>query len=977
MDTSPTICTCYSVEVPYELLSSGGQQLYVEYTNCYGFTTSRDVQTILSLDTDSGILFYICSSSGTPSFKYGFFGTLEFISGITVLLGGDCTTDTDCYGPSPSPTPTVSVSPPPCGLTSGTLPWFSYFNSNPVGTVVNNSGITLYVWLGAAVPAGFGDTFSTNSPYSSLSVGAPGGGGYAFSSTYVTLAVGQSWPYSITRTSGSDTSFDVNLYWSTGPTDTKYPFSCINPTPSVTTTQTPTKTPRPTPSITSSPTQTQTQTRTPDPTPSSTPILCGEAYTLVNPGSSYSYTDCCGNFQQGIESGLKITMDYTKPSSGIVKMNSVASVTCPTPTPTVTPTLTPTNTATPTITPTNTTTPTLTKTPTQTPTNSQVVRLKNDCDVFTLFDMGVSCFPISQPTSATALNGILSLKITGGTSPYSYYWAGGQRTQTLVGVPQGSYEVVVVDFYGDYSARTVCTLLAPTATITPSPTATPTVTPSGTCPKLCFIAYGNETNYGPLQFNCNGMRNGRTTWTTSDGKYNIVWNPTRTRWEITGSNPTITFNPTGGGIFASTSTSLIPDSAWSIVGGTDSYRVTMTQGNCPATLPLQISLSVDNSSCNKNTNCDGSLTVDAQYGYPPYLFSINGGSTFQTSNIFNNLCSGTYNVIAKDSSNATQTSSATVGFDEQPVTYQLALSANTSATQTISLDNYNSRTTYLQVVTTPQLPAGVTVTFNLTISSIKTYNGPGTGTITDTFSITENGVTKFPSTTQSTSITGDRPNCNPETYTAVTEADTYQLTIGNNSPVLITDTSVLSVTNGAAGAQSNCLTNLTQEIFAQFTQSSVNGCLCCTVVADTRLNSINSNTTTYVPGSNNVTNPLTANSRVLCRLLGDGSVFISGISGGSGQYQMTNTYYGTCEEALSGTFSNIIGTSKSYISVPSGIAYFGLRDTNNPSNSTCITVEVNCTYVEGVYYCDYGQGCLAQVDPCPPNAINCRPSILQ
>jgi hypothetical protein len=859
---APTLCTCYSVEIPYELLSSGGQPLYVEYTNCDGLITSRDVQTILSLDVGYGILFYICSSSGTPSFKYGFFSPLEFISGITVLPGGDCSTDIDCYGPGPSPEPTET----------------------PTETPAN--------------------------------------------------------------------------------------------TPTQTPSNTPTRTPRPTPSITSSPTNSPTQTRTPDPTPSSTPILCGEAYTDVNPGSSYSYTDCCGNFQQGTETLLKITMDYTKPSNGVVKMNSAASVTCPTPTPTVTPTLTPTNTATPTITPTSTTTPTLTKTPTQTPTNSQVVRLKNDCDVFTLFDMGVSCFPISQPTSATALNGILSLKITGGTSPYSYYWAGGQRTQTLVGVPQGSYEVVVVDFYGDYSARTVCTLLAPTATITPSPTATPTVTPSGTCPKLCFIAYGNETNYGPLQFNCNGMRNGRTTWTTSDGQYNIVWNPTRTRWEITGSNPTITFNPTGGGIFASTSTSLIPDSAWSIVGGTDSYRVTMTQGNCPATLPLQISLSVDNSSCNKNTNCDGSLTVDAQYGYPPYLFSINGGSTFQSSNIFNNLCSGTYNVIVKDSSNANQTSSATVGFDEQPVTYQLALSANTSATQTISLDNYNSRTTYLQVVTTPQLPAGVTVTFNLTISSIKTYNGPGTGTITDTFSITENGVIKFPSTTQSTSITGDRPNCNPETYTAVTEADTYQLTISNNSPVLITDTSVLSVTNGAAGAQSNCLTNLTQEIFAQFTQSSVNGCLCCTVVADARLNSINSNTVTYVPGGNEVSTPLSAIPFVKCNFNGGATVFINSITGGSGQYQMSDSWYNTCEDALSASYDAIAGTSKSYVFVPAGTLYFGLRDANNITNATCITVNVDCNST-GVYYCDYGQGCLAQVDPCPPNAINCSPFILQ
>lgn len=853
-------CLCYSIEVPYELLTSGGETLYVNYTNCSGFFTSTNTTTVLALDTGFGILFYICSSSGAPTFKYGFFGSEQLISGIDVsLTGSACTNDLDCYGPQPSPEPT---------------------------------------------------TTPTNTPTN-------------------------------TRTQ--------------------------------TPTQTPTRTPRPTPSITASPTVTPTQTRTPQPTPSTTSIGCGEAYTT----GDYFYTDCCGNFQQGQsdpKNPIKLSMDYTKPSNGIVKMNIPASVICPSPTPTVTPTLTPTNTATPTITPTSTTTPTVTKTPTQTPTNSQVVRLKNDCDVFTLFDMGVSCFPLVQPSSPTSLDGILSLKITGGTSPYSIYWAGGQRTQTLVGVPQGNYEVVVIDYYGDYSARTICSLIAPTATITPSPTATPTVTPSGVCPRLCFIATSSGTNYGPLQFICNGNRNGRTTWITSDGNYNIVWNPSRTRWEITGSNPTVPFNPNGGGIFASSTTSMIPTSGWDIVGGITTYKVSMTEGECPRALPLQISLNIDNATCNTTKGCDGSITVDAQYGLPPYLFSINNGVTFQSSNIFEGLCTGQYNIVVSDSANNTQNVSGNVGFDEQPSTYQLSLSANTSATQVISLDNYNSRTTYYQVVSTPPLPPGVTVTFNLTISSIKTYNGPGSGDIIDTFSITENGVVKLPTTTQSSSQTGDRANCNPETFTAVTEADTYQLTIGNNSPVLISDTSILSVTNGATGAQSNCLTNLSQEIFAQFTTPQINGCSCCSVIADERINTLNSNSVTFTPGVNVQQPALTASYESFCNRGAFGRVLFNEFNGGSGQYQMTTTWYPDCESALNGEYQTVT-TSKFYTLVPNGLWVFGLRDLNNPSNSTCITVDVNCQ--EGVYYCDYGFGCVAQINPCPLNSINCSPFIAQ
>jgi hypothetical protein len=440
------------------------------------------------------------------------------------------------------------------------------------------------------------------------------------------------------------------------------------------------------------------------------------------------------------------------------------------------------------------------------------------------------------------------------------------------------------------------------------------------------------------------MRNGRTTWTTDNGQYNIVWNSTLTRWEVTGSNPTIPFNPVGGGIFISTSSSSVPLSGWVIAGGVNTYSVTMTQGVCPSVIPMQVALSVNNNSCDSVVNCDGDITVNAQYGYPPYLFSINGGSSYQSTNVFEDLCAGTYTITVRDSAGNTEIESITVGFTQQPVTYQLSLSANTLATQTINLSNYNSNTTYYQVVSTPPLPPGVNILFNLTLSSIKTYNGPGTGLINDTFSITENGVTKTPTTTQTVVQTGSRPNCSPETFTAVTDADTYQLQIGLNSPVLITSTSVLSITSGQTNTQSNCITNLQQQISAQFTQSSINGCRCCEVISDTTSNTINSNSVNFSSTGNIPSKPLVATSNVLCGFGGINSVFITGIAGGSGQYDMTNTYYTTCNDALNGIFNSIQGNTTDYLYVPNGTVYFGLRDTNNPTNVTCITVVVNCDF---------------------------------
>jgi hypothetical protein len=389
---------------------------------------------------------------------------------------------------------------------------------------------------------------------------------------------------------------------------------------------------------------------------------------------------------------------------------------------------------------------------------------------------------------------------------------------------------------------------------------------------------------------------------------------------------------------------MIPTAGWSIVGGLTTYRVTMTQGNCPANIPLQVNLTVDNNTCNNTVNCDGTITVNAQFGSPPYLFSINGGVTYQSNNTFEDLCTGSYNITVRDSAGAIQTNSTTVAFNEQPVTYQLSLSANTSATQTISLSNYNSLTTLFQVVSNPPLPAGLTIDFDLVVSSIKTFNGPGSGLITDTFFITENGVSKFPSTTQTSSQTGGRPNCSPETFTAITEADTYRLRIANNSPVLITNTSVLEITNGLAGPQSNCLTNLVQEIYTQFTLVSINGCRCCDVISPTESNLINNNSVTFNSTGNNPLRPLFANSDVLCGFDGLNSVFITGIAGGSGQYDMTDTFYFSCNDALNGSFSFVQGNSKDYQFVPNGTVYFGLRDANNPNNVTCVTVVVNCDF---------------------------------
>jgi hypothetical protein len=545
-------------------------------------------------------------------------------------------------------------------------------------------------------------------------------------------------------------------------------------------------------------------------TPSVTPIICGSGVTTGN----YYYTDCCGNFMQGTDVGTTVVLDYTKASNGITKLNVPYATVCPTPSPTQTPTQTPSNTVSPTQTPTLTKTPTNTPTPTLTPSLSSVYSLKNECDVFTLFDMGVRCFPIVQPKSSTSNDGILSLKITGGTSPYSIYWAGGQRSQTLVGVPQGDYEVVVVDYYGDYTAQTICSLYAPTQTPTATQTPTQTLTPSPVWPNLCLLVIYPTVTFGPYQFVPSGVQNGKPTWKYST--YTVVWNTENVRWEIQGWDKST-------GIPVSTNSSNVPTSAWSIAGGQQA-TITMTEGTCPQYTPLQAQLAITKSTCNGTQNCNGSISVTTSYGQAPYTYSINNGVSYQSSNIFDGLCPNTYTVLVKDSAGSTLSKIATLGFDEAPVTYTIGVTLDN-----IIDVNASQKISNWRVNVTPSLPVGTSITFDLNVSDIKQYQGPGTGTINGNTTVTKNGA-DVPGTSGTPTLQiSSRPNCSPYQTTATTTSDVYTITMGSGDVVSGSSTSILTVTT-PQNAQNGCVTTLVQDILVSTSSPVKNGCSCCSVV---------------------------------------------------------------------------------------------------------------------------------------------------
>lgn len=589
------------------------------------------------------------------------------------------------------------------------------------------------------------------------------------------------------------------------PTETSTNTPSNTPTYSVTPTES--QTPTPTPTLTETPTQTPTIPITPSSTPTPTIINCGEGVTTT---SFWYYYSCCGTFVSGTDIGVTVIFDYNASFAGISKTNVPVSVICPSPssTPTYTPTPTLTSGLVPSATPTTTCTPTLTITPSKTPGISPVFRLANNCETFTSFPLGVSCQTIVQPTGANGLNGSLRIRISGGTPPYSVYWSNGAKSQILTGLNAGSYEAIVTDFYGDYTATTICTLVgvSPTPTTTITPTVTPT--PSPVYSQLCLLILSNTTSFTPLQFIFSGIINSKPSWTS--GSYVMAWSNTTNRWEIQGY---IVF----GGILVSTTTSIPPLSNWTLIGGTQTVTANVVTGTCPAYSPFNATVSKSDSDCTNN----GSITINPSGGVPPYLYSNNGGLSFQPSNIFNSLSPQTYSVVVKDSVNNQSNSSTTILLVGSTQTYTLSL-VNTQ-TQNLST---GIRRVYWQVSVSPAIPVGTTIPFVLNIESIQDVSQPGSGSISSTSVVYVSGIPVAESSNNSSSATTVKQGCSPNTTTTTTVIQKYNLTLNSSNTISGFTTSNLNISDPQTSAN-GCITTVSQNINLFITQATAVGCNCC------------------------------------------------------------------------------------------------------------------------------------------------------
>ncbi|MBN4061750.1 gliding motility-associated C-terminal domain-containing protein [Bacteroidales bacterium AH-315-I05] len=319
----------------------------------------------------------------------------------------------------------------------------------------------------------------------------------------------------------------------------------------------------------------------------------------------------------------------------------------------------------------------------------------NGCDTSVTVSVSETAAPTLSTSSANiscngANDGTATATPSGGTTPYSYSWQGGQTTQTATGLAAGSYDVTVTDG-GGCTVNSSATINEPAAFSLPTGSTnencsqsdgTATITPSGATSPYTYLWDSNASN----QTNSTATGLAANTYSVTVTDNNAC--DTVTSVTINGTTaPTVssvnstdvlcngestgiaTVTPTGGTspYTYSWSNSQTDSTATGLAANT--YSVTVTDaGSCTTdttvtiTEPSAITYTTDSiiAGCGTST---GTATITISGGTVPYNYSWENS---QTDSSATGLAAGTYSVTVTDGNSCTVIDSVEITTSSPP-----------------------------------------------------------------------------------------------------------------------------------------------------------------------------------------------------------------------------------------------------------------------------------------------------------------------
>ncbi len=236
-----------------------------------------------------------------------------------------------------------------------------------------------------------------------------------------------------------------------------------------------------------------------------------------------------------------------------------------------------------------------------------------NCVIPTLSAPIINNFSGTSTSDCSQADGTISVSATGGTAPLQYSINGinWQTNNLFTGVAAGNYTIRVRNANGTcpVTANTPFTVTTPTAPTVVNTTATQAACGQSTG-SITVIANGGVA---PLQYSIDNIN-----WQTNNifssliaGSYNVFVRNNGGTCATPANNPIVVNQSTGANISSIIVTNL--------------------------------------TTCN---NINGQIIINATGGTPPLQYAIDGGVNFQTSNTFNSLSAGSYNLVVRGAGNS-------------------------------------------------------------------------------------------------------------------------------------------------------------------------------------------------------------------------------------------------------------------------------------------------------------------------------------